>query len=78
MRLISRTPDKANCRVRGIGVAVKVSTCTSAFNCFNFLFLRDTEMLLLVDDQEAQMSEPDVVGQQRVGADHGVEPTLFF
>ena len=33
--LISRTPVSASCRVRGIGVAVRVSTCTSARSCFS-------------------------------------------
>ena len=32
MMLISRTPVSASCSVRGIGVAVSVSTCTSAFS----------------------------------------------
>src|SRR6516164_7344121 len=36
--LISRTPERASCRVRGIGVAVSVKTCTSALSCFNFSF----------------------------------------
>ena len=33
---ISRTPESASCRVRGIGVAVRVSTCTSARSCLSF------------------------------------------
>ena len=35
MMLISRTPVSASCRVRGIGVAVSVSTCTSVLSCFS-------------------------------------------
>ena len=35
IRLISRTPVSASCKVRGIGVAVSVSTCTSALSCFS-------------------------------------------
>ena len=31
----SRTPVSASCSVRGIGVALKVSTCTSARSCFS-------------------------------------------
>ena len=31
----SRTPVSASCSVRGIGVALSVSTCTSARNCFS-------------------------------------------
>ena len=38
MMLISRTPDSASCKVRGIGVAVSVRTCTSALSCFSFSF----------------------------------------
>ena len=37
------------------------------------LLLRDAEMLLLVDDQEPEMGEPDILGEQRVGADDDVE-----
>ena len=33
---ISRKPDSAICRVRGIGVAVRVSMCTSARSSFSF------------------------------------------
>ena len=32
---ISRTPVSASCSVRGIGVAVSVSTCTSSRSCFS-------------------------------------------
>ena len=32
---ISRTPESANCKVRGIGVAVSVSTWTSARSCLS-------------------------------------------
>ena len=35
IRLISRTPVSASCNVRGMGVAVSVSTCTSALSCFS-------------------------------------------
>ena len=31
----SRTPDSASCSVRGMGVAVSVSTCTSALSAFS-------------------------------------------
>ena len=36
IKLISRTPVRASCRVRGIGVADSVSTWTSALSCFSF------------------------------------------
>jgi len=35
MRERSRTPVSASCSVRGMGVAVRVSTCTSAFSSFS-------------------------------------------
>ena len=38
MTLISRTPAKASCMVRGIGVAVSVRTWTFAFSCFSRSF----------------------------------------
>ena len=38
--------------------------------------LRDAEMLLLVDDQEAEMGKAHVLGQQRVGADDDVEAAV--
>ena len=42
--------------------------------------LRDAEMLLLVDDQQPETSEPHILGEQRVGADDDVEAALgqFF
>ena len=41
------------------------------------LLLRDAEMLLLVDDQQAEILELDALGQQRVGADHDVDRALL-
>ncbi len=40
------------------------------------LLLRDAEMLLLVDDQQPEMGEADILGQQRVGADDDVDPAV--
>ena len=40
------------------------------------LLLRHAEMLLLVDDEEPEMGEPDILGEQRVGADDDVEPAV--
>ena len=40
------------------------------------LFLRNAEMLFLVDDQQPQMGEPDVLGEQGVRADHDIEPSV--
>ena len=38
------------------------------------LLLRDAEMLLLVDDDEAEMGEMHILGEQRVGADDDLDP----
>ena len=40
------------------------------------LLLRDAEMLLLVDDQQTEMREAHILGQQRVGADDDVDPAV--
>jgi hypothetical protein len=37
------------------------------------LLVGDAEMLLLVDDQQAEILELDALGQQRVGADDDVD-----
>ena len=37
------------------------------------LLVRDAEMLLLVDDQQAEILELDRLAEQRVGADHDVD-----
>ena len=41
------------------------------------LLVADAEMLLLVDDQQAEVLELDALGQQRVGADHDVDVALL-
>ena len=46
-----------------------------------FFLLCDAEMLLLVDDEQSEMGEPDVLGEQRVRPDDDVEQAfdeLFF
>ncbi len=40
------------------------------------LLLRDAEMLLLVDDDEAEMLETYVLGEQRLRPDHDVDLAL--
>ena len=69
----SRTPVIASCSVRGIGVAVSVSTCTSARSSFSRSLCADAEMLLLVDDDEAEVLELDRLAEHRVGADDDVD-----
>ena len=59
IRLISRTPVSASCSVRGIGVAVSVSTCTSALQRLQPFLVGDAEMLLLVHHQQAEGRRTD-------------------
>jgi len=40
------------------------------------LLLHDAKMLLLIDDQEAQMGEPNILGEERMRADDDVDPPL--
>ena len=72
----SRTPESASCKVRGIGVAVSVRTCTSARSCLSFSLCVDAEMLLLVDDEQAEVPEPDGLAEQRMGADDDVDAAV--
>ena len=37
------------------------------------LLVGDAEMLLLVDDEQPEVAEPDALGEQRVGADHDLD-----
>ena len=59
--------------VRGMGVAVSVSTSTSVSQLLDRLLVADAEALLLVDDEQAEVLERDVLGQQPVGADDDVD-----
>ncbi len=43
---------------------------------FQLLLVADAEMLLLVDDQKPEIPEFDGFAEQRVGADHDVDPAL--
>ncbi len=69
----SRTPVSASCKVRGIGVAVSVSTCTSLAQRLELLLVRDAEMLLLVHHQQRQVLELDRLAEQRMGADDDID-----
>jgi hypothetical protein len=61
--------------VRGIGVAVSVSRCTSARSLRAFL-LAHAEALFLVDDDQAEILEAHVRLQQPMGADDHVDLAL--
>ena len=59
--------------VRGIGVAVSVSTSTSVLSFLIASLWLTAEALLLVDHEQAEVLERDVLGQQPVGADDDVD-----
>ena len=58
---MSRMPSSDRCSVRGIGVAVSVSTSTVARSVFSRSLCFDAEPLLLVDDHQAQVVELHVL-----------------
>ena len=69
----SRRPLTAICSVRGMGVALSVSTSTLRAQLLDALLVRDAEALLFVDDEQAQVLEVHVLRQQAVGADDDVD-----
>ena len=69
----SRTPVSASCSVRGIGVALERQHMHLRPQLLQPLLVADAKMLLLVDDQKAQIPELDRLAEQRVGADHDVD-----
>ena len=73
---MSRRPPIAMCSVRGIGVAVSVSTSTCVRSSFSRSLWRDAEALLLVDDEQAEVLEAHVARQQPVRADDDVDLAL--
>jgi len=58
--------------VRGMGVAVSVSTSTSARSCVHLLFVAHAEAVLFIDDEQAQVVELGRFTEQLVRADHDV------
>ena len=69
---ISRMPSSDMCSVRGIGVAVIVSTSTVAPQPLEHLLVLDAEPLLLVDDRQAEVLEAHVLLHQPMRADDDV------
>ncbi len=47
------------------------------FQIFEFFFMRNPKMLFFVNNQQPQIAEFDIVGQQCVGADDNVHRTVF-
>jgi hypothetical protein len=60
MTLMSRAPLRDMCSVRGMGVAVRVSTSTSRRMLLELLLVAHAETLLLIDDQQPQVLERDI------------------
>ena len=73
---MSRMPSSDMCSVRGIGVAVSVSTSTVCADCLQPLLVLDAEALLLVDDDQAEVLELHVLAEQPVRADDDVDLPL--
>ena len=71
--VISRMPVSDISSVRGIGVADIVSTSTVGAQPLQVLLVLDAEALLLVDDDQAEVLEPDGLLQQPVRADDDVD-----
>ena len=59
--------------MRGIGVALRVSTCTPSAKPRNLSLMPRAETLLLVDDQQAEPVEADTLAGDRVRADHDID-----
>ena len=66
-------PVSDSSSVRGIGVADSVSTSTPVRKRLDALLVLHAEPLLLVDDEQPEVLERDVVGEQPVGADDDVD-----
>ena len=61
------------CSVRGMGVAVRVSTSTVLLQLFDGLLVGHAEALFLVHHQQAQILEFHILCQQAMGADDHVD-----
>ena len=54
--VMSRSPASDRCSVRGIGVAVSVSTSVSSLQLLEPLLVLHAEPVLLVDDDQAEIA----------------------
>ena len=73
---ISRMPVIAISRVRGIGVALMRQHVDGGAQPLHLLLVLDAEALLLVDDDQPQVLDPDVGVEQAVGAHDDVDRAL--
>jgi hypothetical protein len=69
MWLTSRIPVKAISRVRGNGSRSEGQDVDSDAEPFDRVLRRNTKPLLFVDDEQAQIFEPDVFGEKSMGSD---------
>ena len=74
---ISRTPDSASCSVRGIGVAVSVSTWTSSRSSFSRSLCCTPKCCSSSTIKQAEIGELDALAEQRMGADDDVDVAVF-
>ena len=70
---ISRMPVIAISSVRGIGVARHRQHVDRGAQPLHLLLVLDAEALLLVDDDQPEVLDPDVGVEQPVGADDDVD-----
>ena len=73
MMLMSRIPASDMCSVRGIGVALMVSTSTSVRSCLRNSFWRTPKRCSSSMTTKPEILEPHVVLDQTVRADHDVD-----
>ena len=66
-------PVSESSSVRGIGVADSVEHVDAGAEALDALLVLHAEALLLVDDEQPEVLERDVVGEEPVGADHDVD-----
>ena len=76
MALMSRMPERERWSVRGMGVAVMVSTSDLGSHLFEALLVGDAEALLLVHDDESELLEGNVLLNESVGADDDIDLAL--
>ena len=69
----SRTPVSASCKVRGIGVAVSVSTCTSERSVLSFSLCATPKCCSSSTTSSAEVLERDALAEQRMGADDDID-----
>ena len=70
---MSRSPNNDMCSVRGIGVALMADHVHALLELLQALLVLDSEALLLVHDDQAQIFELNVLREQPMGADGDID-----